>query len=231
MNKIQKNIYLLAVATTFSLPVLASSIDVHVVGTITPSACVPALSDGGVVDYGVIRADSLNTDDYTKLPEKQLDFTITCKERTQIAITAINGRPNSLAGATESGYHHAGKLPVNMSAGSEGVGLGLDGDSKIGGYAVRAVNYTAKADGENVQNIQRRGSNNWGSSNASLYTISTSVPLYSAWSATIYPHVVASFRYLSFKLGVQAYINKTSELDLSKPITLDGLTTIELVYL
>jgi hypothetical protein len=30
---------------------------------------------------------------------------------------------------------------------------------------------------------------------------------------------------------VQAYINKASELDLTKPIALDGLTTLELVYL
>jgi len=30
---------------------------------------------------------------------------------------------------------------------------------------------------------------------------------------------------------VQAYINKASELDLTKPVILDGLSTIELVYL
>ncbi|KFD14546.1 hypothetical protein GSMA_02017 [Serratia marcescens subsp. marcescens ATCC 13880] len=40
-----------------------------------------------------------------------------------------------------------------------------------------------------------------------------------------------AFTTVAGKLGVQAYITKTSELDLSKPINLDGLTSLELVYL
>ena len=41
----------------------------------------------------------------------------------------------------------------------------------------------------------------------------------------------AAFKNLTINLTVQAYINKASELDLTKPVILDGLSTIELVYL
>lgn len=40
-----------------------------------------------------------------------------------------------------------------------------------------------------------------------------------------------TFTNMSGTINVQAYINKTSELDISQPIELDGQTTIELVYL
>jgi hypothetical protein len=36
---------------------------------------------------------------------------------------------------------------------------------------------------------------------------------------------------MNVKLGVQAYINQRSQLDLTKPIHLDGLTSIEVSYL
>ncbi|MCH1996717.1 DUF1120 domain-containing protein, partial [Achromobacter xylosoxidans] len=38
----------------------AQSIDVRVIGTITPAACIPSLAGGGVVDYGNIAASTLN---------------------------------------------------------------------------------------------------------------------------------------------------------------------------
>lgn len=43
--------------------------------------------------------------------------------------------------------------------------------------------------------------------------------------------VVKPFTTMNGKLLVQGYINKASELDLSKPVQLDGMTTLELVYL
>ena len=38
----------------------ASSVDLSVKGVITPNACTPSLSGGGVVDYGKISAKDLN---------------------------------------------------------------------------------------------------------------------------------------------------------------------------
>ncbi|WP_330220783.1 DUF1120 domain-containing protein [Pseudomonas frederiksbergensis] len=46
----------------------ASSTDLTVTGTITPSACTPSLSGNGVVDYGKISARDLNQD--TSTPSK-----------------------------------------------------------------------------------------------------------------------------------------------------------------
>ncbi|UXZ19937.1 DUF1120 domain-containing protein [Pseudomonas sp. YeP6b] len=40
----------LAVLATTSLSALADSVDVKVIGTITPASCKPTLAGGGVVD-------------------------------------------------------------------------------------------------------------------------------------------------------------------------------------
>lgn len=234
MKQMQKNVCALAVLATLSLPVMAESIDVRVIGTITPSACTPVLSGGGTVDYGAINPETLSADDYTVLAEKQLDFAITCDAPTKVALKAINGRPDSLAGATENGNSGAGQAPAGVdlfeSSGVGVVGLGLDGAAKVGGYAVRATVGTITADDENIDSIESTG-------NATSWTAATLGNLYSfnavrnvSWAASGTTTPIA-FENLSGKLGVQAYINKTSELDLTKPVSLDGLTTIELVYL
>ncbi|MNW06548.1 hypothetical protein D3C71_2029760 [compost metagenome] len=51
-----------------------------------------------------------------------------------------------------------------------------------------------------------------------------------SWAATGTLTPVA-FKTLATTLEVQAFINKASELDITKPIQLDGLATLELIYL
>jgi hypothetical protein len=49
-----------------------------------------------------------------------------------------------------------------------------------------------------------------------------------AWGSIPEPDAIKN---VTIDLKVQAYINKASELDLTKPVILDGLTTLELIYL
>ncbi len=51
-----------------------------------------------------------------------------------------------------------------------------------------------------------------------------------SWAATGTTTPVA-FTNLSGKLGVQAYLNQRSAFDLTNTVQLDGLSTLELVYL
>ncbi|VEI65427.1 DUF1120 domain-containing protein [Serratia rubidaea] len=235
MNKMQQSVCALAVLAATTLPAMAESVDVRVIGTITPTACTPTLSGGGTVDYGAINPTTLNAADYTVLGEKQLDFAITCDAPAKVAIKAINGRPNTAAGTTENGISGSGAAPAGVNlfgiANVQAVGLGLDGTSKIGGYGIRIAGGTVTADGVAVDSIQANGNTaTWVSANGLGSLYNNNNVRNSSWAAsgTLVP---IAFTNLAGKLGVEAYLNKASELDLTKPVTLDGLTTIELVYL
>ncbi|AHG19502.1 hypothetical protein Z042_07655 [Chania multitudinisentens RB-25] len=234
LNHIQKSACALTVVlATAALPALAESIDVRVIGTISPTACTPTLAGGGTIDYGTIKPTSLSADAYTLLDEKQVEFTITCDAPAKIAVQVVNQRVGSLAGSTNE-TSSGGTAPAGPnvfgSANMGAAGLGLDGTVKIGGYGIRLATGTMLADGVAVDSIQSNGNTtSWAKTEYGSLLNSTSTR-YSSWATTGTATPVA-FTTLSGQLGVQAYINKASELDLTKPIALDGLTTLELVYL
>lgn len=229
MNTVKKTVCTLVVLATTSSVVMAESIDVKVIGTITPGACKITLSGDGVIDYGSIMLSSLKRDALNQLDNKQLDFAITCESPAKIALTGIDGRPGTTAGTQSDGSGGAAKTPngIDASNGEYAVGLGLDGNKKIGGYTISISNTVA--DNVNVNGIFKQGeSEDW-----SAWKM---LPLYG--NSKLYGSVAKkgeqqpiAFTTLAGKLNVQAYLNKTSELNLTKPIKLDGLTTVELVYL
>lgn len=232
MNAVKKTACALAVLAT-STAVMAESIDVKVIGTITPTACKPTLTGGGTIDYGTINPNTLKKDEFTILAEKQIDFAITCDAPAKVAIAAKSGRG-------ESAVNKDGKLTVISTdtgsalfgnSGVAAVGLGLDGTKGVGGYALRLQAGTMQADGKNVDSIQSNGNTtSWAKTEYGSMFNNTSSQRYASWAATGTLTPIA-FTTLSGKLGAQAYINKASELDLTKPVKLDGLTTLELVYL
>ncbi|MFC0227269.1 DUF1120 domain-containing protein [Serratia aquatilis] len=233
LNNLQKTVCALAVLATTSLPALAESIDVRVIGTIDPAACTPTLSGGGTVDYGTIKPSALADDAFTTMPEKQLDFAINCDAPAKVAITAYSQRGASAVNTDGTLIERisapSGILLFDV-ANTSVVGLGLDGAKGIGGYSIRLAAGTMTADGVAVDSIQSNGNTtSWAKTPYGILFNST-VQRYSSWAATGTTTPVA-FTTLAGKLGVQAYINKASELDLTKPVALDGLSTLELVYL
>ncbi|TNV09881.1 DUF1120 domain-containing protein [Buttiauxella sp. B2] len=233
-NLIKNTFALALLAASVGTAMAADSVDVKVIGQIIPAACTPALSGGGVIDYGKIKASTLAADAYTVLPEMQIDFSLVCDAPAKVALKAINGRPGTMAGVTE-GATNTAIVPVTVwgtSTTSGGAGLGLDGTNKIGGYAVRIAANTVTADGNAVDTLVQ--DNNYQSN--SVYNKKVTGNLYAnegritSWAApgTLTP---IAFKVLAGKLGVQAYINKASALDLTHVNYLDGLTTIEVVYL
>jgi len=232
LNTIQKTVCALAVLSATALPVMAESIDVRVIGTISPTACTPILAGGGTVDYGNIQPSSLAKDTYTTLEEKQLDFSITCDAPAKVAIKATSQRGNSAVSQVDGSLDlvsisNALFGNVNTAA----YGLGLDGGKGIGGYGLRLAADTMMADNVAVDSIQSNGNTtDWAKTSVGSLVNTPTTMRYSTWAATGTTTPIA-FTTLTGKLGVQAYINKASELDLTKPIALDGLTTLELVYL
>lgn len=232
MNAVKKTACALAVLAT-STAVMAESIDVKVIGTITPTACKPTLTGGGTIDYGTINPNTLKKDEFTLLAEKQIDFAITCDAPAKVALKAIDGRTNTAAGTEANGSDFA-KDPTGKLFGSSDMyvsGLGLDGDKKIGGYSLRLAAGTMKLDGVDVDGIWTTdgSTTNWAGP-VTLGTLFYSKTPYNSWAKKGEKKPLA-FTTLAGKLNAQAYINKASELDLTKPVKLDGLTTLELVYL
>lgn len=231
LKEMQQLVCVLMALGGTTLSAMADSVDVKVMGTIIPSSCTPALSGGGVIDYGNIGAESLSKTDYTLLSLKSLDFTVKCNAATKVAVKAIEGRPGTAAGTILNGYGGVGMVPFFVLDNDQIVaGLGMDGERRIGGYAIRITAGTVTADGNSVDSIfsLNEGSHWQNEGKRPLYNIGRMI--YHSWAAagTTIP---LAFTNLSGKLEVKAYLNKASELDVSKPVRLDGLTTIELVYL
>jgi len=227
----KKTVLALALLATTASAFAADSVDVRVIGTIVPAACTPTLSGGGTVDYGTIKADTISATDYTVLPAKEIDFSIQCDAPAKVSIKAVTGRPGTTAGVTESSQG-AAATPVSLFGMGDiaVVGLGMDGADKIGGYAVRINPGSVTVDSVAANNLRKSDSaTSW---TQDAYAGMLFDPNYSrstTWGTSGTTPV--AFTNLAGKLGVQAYINKGENLDLTKPVNLDGLTTITLVYM
>lgn len=218
-----------------SLPAMAETArtNLEVIGTITPASCAVSLGGNGIMDYGSINPNDVSADDYTLLGPKSAPFAITCDAPAKAAIRVISGRPGTTAGATE-GVTGVALSPVplfGLPANANGVvGLGLDGESKVGGYGVRIIPGQVLADDVAVDIIARNSPESpWlASTVGSVFNNAAHREVSWAPTSTLLP---IAFTTLSAQLEVEAYLNKGSELDMSKPVPLKGLSTIELVYL
>ncbi|POD99550.1 DUF1120 domain-containing protein [Pectobacterium odoriferum] len=235
MNKVTKTACALAVLTATSTSVMAESIDIKVIGTITPAACKPALSGGGTIDYGVISPASLQKDTFTVLEEKQVDFSITCDAPAKVAVHAIGVKADTVTDFVKNGGGYdtfKGQLFQTKSVNVTGLGKS-DSGKKIGGYGIRLVPDSYTVDGKSSSLLVRKNlSDKWSNQvfdNGSLFNVSSKNHLLT-WAEKGGTTPIA-FKTVAGKLAVQAYITQTSALDLTKPVNLDGLTTLELIYL
>ncbi|MFJ3462009.1 DUF1120 domain-containing protein [Achromobacter spanius] len=193
----------------------AQSIDIRVIGTITPAACTPTIAGGGIVDFGTIPGESLNQTAVTTLPKKSVPFSITCDAPTQVAISVVDNRADSV-------------IPgIIATTDANNFGLGTADGVKIGGYMMDMEQGTFTADGDSVFTTASRDS-------GATWLISNFGRLQKgelrSWSLTEAGAPVA-FSNLAGSLAVTAAINKAESLPLTQEIQLDGLATLEMVYL
>ncbi|EPL10037.1 hypothetical protein CF161_12731 [Pseudomonas sp. CF161] len=230
INVIKKTTCALAVLAITSGTAIAESIDVKVIGTIKPPACTPTLAGGGTLDYGTILPNTLSDDAFTVLEEKQVEFSITCDAAAKVALNAKTGR--ALSAVDNDGTLvdiSAPGVAIFGNPDMRAYGLGLAGTKGVGGYGLRLATGTMTADTQSVDSLYSDDATLTWVKGITGSLISTTARTFSwAKTGTLEP---ISFTTLSGKLGVQAYINKKSELDLTKPVQLDGLATLELVYL
>ncbi len=231
------SIFKLAMLAAISMPAMAENVDLRVEGTIIPAACTPGIS--GDIDFGYITADKLSKTEFTVLEQKEFDFTIKCDAPVKVAIKALNGRPGSVAGAVESGPNSTAVSPVGL-LGIDVItvaGLGTSGGKNIGGYAVAVINNTLMADGKELFFKIHSFADTWAAFPPGtvsplyyLYYVPGGILTYS-WGDSATIHTPIAITNLSAKFAVQAYLNNTTELDTNSAVQLDGMTTLELVYL
>lgn len=75
-----------------SAALAASSVDLSVKGAITPSACTPSLSNGGLVDYGKISAQDLNPTGVTALPKTLFKLAVNCEGKSLFGLASQDNR-------------------------------------------------------------------------------------------------------------------------------------------
>lgn len=204
-----------------SASVFADSFDVKVTGKIKPGACTPTLTGGGTFDYGLIGVAELSPVAPTLLAVLSDSITITCDAAARVALTAQDNRAGT--GAFSGNINFFG-TPNSTTV---QFGLGTASGKNIGAFAFRFRTNSFQADGAAVDSIysNTKGST-WGTSNG----IVNNAGGYESWAKKGQTVPVAA-KVFTGTLDVQAAIDKTSNLDLSQEINLDGLATVSLVYL
>ncbi|WP_223459734.1 MULTISPECIES: DUF1120 domain-containing protein [unclassified Pseudomonas] len=180
------------------------STDLTVSGVITPAACTPTLSSGGVIDLGSISYHELKKDENTKLDDHDITLTMDCDGSTGFAIIAIDNRSGSGIG--------------------DGFGLGLN-DGEPVGYFIPLIQ-TVTADADTVYPIESNDSGvTWATTDAAKPGYWLSAAATSGGTTPIDAKLVT----VDFK--VETYIIRADQLTLNGDLDIDGSATFEVKYL
>lgn len=191
-----------------------SNLDLH--WQIQPAACIPQLSNNGVVDYGKIAAQSLQADRRTRLPSRHLNLTINCDSPARYALLMHDNRD--------------GTALVNSMV---FYGLGLDAASnRIGLFEVVFDPKLISADHMPAVYLtySTGGGTYWSNASDKSNSI-TSKTLLAFTDEDNTTKGPVPFRNLNTSIEIKPVIAPTLDLDLRQDILLDGSATIEIVYL
>ena len=204
--RITRNLWVAALLATAGNAVAASSVDLSVKGTITPSACALALGNGGSADFGKLSAKDLRPDKHTYL-RQNLPMSVTCEAATLFALTVKDNREGS---ESDNDYFK--------------FGLGLINGSEKLGYLTASVG-AALADDVYVRGIGSwDGGATWEGEPGLMENGLTSF----AKSGTFVP---IPMQRLVADLQVLAAIAPAQGLTLTSEVPLDGFVTLTVVYL
>lgn len=196
-----------ALITSSPWSVAASRVDLNLKGHITPSACLPALSQDGLVDYGKIAVKDLSADTITLLPRVTLQLSVSCESQTLFALNARDNRKGSANGTQP--YHY-------------GLGL-INGNQKLGKYQIDVFNPVADS------LVYPLFSFDYGTTWLVNAFGSFMGPDY--WNAFGDTPTPKALRSVAVDLRITTSIAATRELTLTEDVPLDGSATLDLIYL
>jgi type 1 fimbria pilin len=222
MNKIL-GLSLLAASVATSFQATAASTDLTITGEIANGACDVTLEDSGIVDFGDILNSSLVAGG-TKLDDKIVGMSILCQAPSYIAFHITDNRADSVFTGSVSGAP-----PVDRR-------YGLNRDSSgnaVGFYAFHMASTSLNSvNGVTAGNMIYRVNNQieggtWQSLGNTIYT-GVGNYLSFAEPSTTTPTPVNN---VDVNLTVKTTLAPTSDLNTTQEITLDGSSTVEIIYL
>jgi len=205
--KTTRNLLIAALLTSAAHAGAMSNVDLAVKGSITPSACAPGISNGGLADFGKISAKDLKPDNETMLKGHYFQFTVTCEGATLMGLQAKDNREGS-----------------DYTDRVDQFGLGLiNGSEKLGAMELSLSNPVA--DGVASRMIHSEdGGLTWSNGRYLWRTNILSV----ADASINAPIPVQQF---SSTLRIFTLIAPTSGLNLTEEVPIDGSVTLTLRYL
>lgn len=184
----------------------ASSTHLSVTGLITPSACTPDLSGGGLVDHGKVTVKDLNGEQPTRLPTGTLFLNVNCEAATLFTLTTLDNREGS--SAIHPAHHGLGVVNDDQNLGSVALGL-----------------FDTVADGNPVRTIM---SNNDGASwRVSSYLGHAGLTAFAALTDLSTPIAIKD---LHARLTAFTTIVRANDLTLTDEVPIDGHITVQLNY-
>lgn len=207
MSKFTTPLFAALILVGASQAIAASSVDLNITGVITPSACEPNLSNGGVYDLGKIAAKDLNVDQPTRLPTHRLQLTITCAAPTLLALAPSDNR----AGSAYTGS-------------SVRFGLGLiDGGTRLGYMSLRLESILDN--GTRVYPIGSDTSATWAPTDLLSHMFLTS------FAATPKILTPTPIQQVIADLSITPNIAPANTLPLTQEVPIDGSMTLTMRYL
>lgn len=190
----------------------ASSVDLAVRGSITPSACTPGLSQGGQIDFGKMPAKDLSADSPTRLPTVILKLTVNCAAPTLFALRSKDNRAGSAY--LDDGYNY-------------GMGL-INGNEKVGGYLLTLrdpVSSTAQLSTLTSVN----GGASWWNFPQGVFLVWHNLAAFGNNDSGVAAPV--PLLDVTSDLYVESKIAPANGLTLDQQVPLDGAATLDLIYL
>ncbi|KAB0521353.1 MULTISPECIES: DUF1120 domain-containing protein [Pseudomonas] len=184
----------------------ASTVELNVSGRITPSACAPSLSDGGVYDLGKIAAKDLNSDRPTLLPATSLQLAITCEAMTLLALEPRDNRLGSSYNDSPNSF-----------------GLGLTGNNAKLGFLLLTLD-TVLADGVEMIPIGSTASSSWSPTSILSHHFLTAFAPKDVFAP-------APVQQLTAQLHVAPALAPANTLPLSEEVPFEGSVTLTIKYL
>jgi type 1 fimbria pilin len=182
----------------------ASSTDLTVTGLITPGACTPTLSNGGIADHGEIPSKDLALTSTTSLPRITLQLAVNCEAANMFALAPKDNR-------------------AGTAYGSGRFGIGKVDEQPLGGFLISMSNLMA--DGVAAQPLtSENGGNTW-TTGGNL----TPARIFGA-GAVGGPNTLLAVKDLTSDLGVRTIIAPAEGLNLTNEVAIDGSVTLDIKY-
>lgn len=217
MNTFNKALLGALVMSATASAFAGNTADLTVTGVIAPVACTPSFVGGGTVDYGKISARELDPTKDTVLAEKHMSYVISCDAPVAMATRWTDARAATKGGSTY-GFDF---------------GLGEAAGKKIGAFKLSEDNYSLKADGSAASlMVSKDGGKTWADKGVNRDFKTPGSQQLAAYSSYFLPGKTPKpFKTVSGTVNITALIAPSANLDLSEEIKLDGLATMEVVYL